>query len=122
MWKVIRSAKCRSLGIWLVALGCFFPGQWASYGATLRGGLIPSGAIVLEDFEKHGTANFPKNWWSGGSGAELVYRIEAESGYRFLHARAEKRGVPIGLQYVFNPKKLRQLRWRWRVRTLPTGC
>jgi hypothetical protein len=83
---------------------------------------IPSGGIVLEDFEKQGSASFPKNWRSSGSGAALVYRIEAASDNHFLHARAENRGVPLALQYSFNPRKLQQLRWRWRVRTLPTGA
>ena len=122
MWNIVESTKRDWLGILIVASGCFFLAQRVSYVGAVRGADSPSGAVVLEDFEKHGNANFPKNWWSGGSGAELVYRIEAEGGYRFLHARAENRGVPVGLQYVFNPKKLQQLRWRWRVRVLPTGA
>jgi hypothetical protein len=122
MWNIVESTKRDWLGILIVASGCFFLAQRISYVGAARGADSPSGAVILEDFEKHGNANFPKNWWSGGSGAELVYRIEAESGYRFLHARAENVGVPIGLQYVFNPKKLQQLRWRWRVRVLPTGA
>lgn len=122
MWNIVQSTKRDWLGILIVASGCFFLAQRISYVGAVRGADSPSGAVILEDFEKHGNANFPKNWWSGGSGAELVYRIEAESGYRFLHARAENVGVPIGLQYVFNPKKLQQLRWRWRVRVLPTGA
>jgi hypothetical protein len=115
------AARC----YWAIAtvfLGCVVSAQF--FGDTLpaRGADTPGGAVVLEDFEKHGAANFPKNWWAGASGAEGVYRIEVESGYRFLHARAENRGVPIGLEYVFNPKKLRHLSWRWRLRTLPSGA
>ena len=105
----------------VVALGCFLLAQCGSFLEILPGADIPGG-IVLEDFEKQGTATFPKNWWSGGSVAELIYRIEAEAANHYLHARAENRGVPIGLEYVFNPKKLQQLRWRWRVRTLPSGA
>jgi hypothetical protein len=121
MWSIVESTKRDWLGILIVASGCFFLAQRVSHVGAVRGADSPSGAVVLEDFEKHGAANFPKNWWSGGKGAELVYRIEAEGDTRYLHARAENRGVPIGLQYVFNPKKWRQLRWRWRVRVFPTG-
>ena len=35
---------------------------------------------------------------------------------------AENRGTQIGLEYVFDPKKLQHLRWRWRVRALPVGA
>jgi hypothetical protein len=110
------------LGALTIVLGSITLARLGGYALTTSGAAIPSGAVVLEDFEKHGTANFPKNWWLGGTGAEQVYRIEAESDYRFLHARAENRGVPIGIEYVFNPKKLRHLRWRWRLRTLPAGA
>src|SRR5688500_4325222 len=112
MRNLVGIMKHRSYYYLAVALGCIL-GLPSGLVVVLRGAdHLPPGAIVLEDFEKHGTANFPKNWWFGGTGAELVYQIEAEGSYRFLHARAENRGVPIGLQYVFNPKKLQQLRWR----------
>ena len=113
--------RCR-LRVWCCALGCLVLAQMVSPALALRAADIPPGGIVLEDFEKHGIAEFPKSWRSGGNGAELVYRIEAESGYRFLRARAENRGVHMGLQYAFNPKKLQQLRWRWRVSVLPSGA
>ena len=118
----LNAVKRLSLLVLSGALACPVLAELSSSTVALQGAEISAGAIVLDDFEKHGAANFPKNWWSGGSGAELVYRIEAEDGYRFLHARAESRGVPIGLQYAFNPRKLRQLRWRWRVRVLPSGA
>jgi hypothetical protein len=78
--------------------------------------------IVLDAFEHHGTGKFPKNWRSGASGGEQVYRIEEEGGNRFLRARSENRGTHIGLEYVFDPKKLRHLNWRWRVQALPMGA
>jgi hypothetical protein len=80
------------------------------------------GTFVVDAFEQHSYGKLPANWRSAGNGAEHVYRIEAEGDNRFLHARAENRGTQIGLEYVFDPKKLQHLRWRWRVRALPVGA
>ena len=65
---------------------------------------------------------FPKGWRDASADAQEIYRIEAELGNHFLRARADNKSVQIGLEYLFNPKKLRQLRWRWRVRALPVGA
>jgi hypothetical protein len=120
VWNIRRLPRKPWLVIFAALLCTVIELRLGNFGMLLGAEPAPAG-IVLEDFEKHGTANFPKNWWSGGR-AQAVYRIEIDGDNRYLHARAVSEGVPIGLQHVFDPKKQQQLRWRWRVRALPVGA
>ena len=58
--------------------------------------------------------------WAARCGADLPHRRGKRQSLSY--ARAENRGAHIGLEHVFDPKTLRQLRWRWRVRLLPIGA
>jgi Protein of unknown function (DUF3047) len=120
VWNIRRLPRKPWLVIFAALLCTVIELRLGNFGMLLGAEPAPAG-IVLEDFEKHGMANFPKNWWSGGR-AQAVYRIEIDGDNRYLHARAVSEGVPIGLQHVFDPKKQQQLRWRWRVRALPVGA
>ncbi len=80
--------------------------------------------VPLETFEAYAPQAFPKEWKVRGSEdeARLVYRVTEENGNRFLHARAEKQSVQIGLSRTFPPQQFPVLQWRWRVKTLPAGA
>jgi len=80
--------------------------------------------VSLETFDQYQPATFPGQWQIRGDEdvARVVYRVVEESGNRFLHARAEKQDVQIGLPRAFEPKEFPVLRWRWRVSQLPTGA
>jgi len=80
--------------------------------------------VALENFEQYPSQAFPSNWKVRGDeeDARLVYRVAEEDGNHFLHARAEKRGVQIGLTKTFPPKQFPVLQWRWRVKQLPSGA
>jgi hypothetical protein len=101
---------------------------WLILAGVLAHGLLPAGAqreegvVILDNFERYGSSKFPKKWSDASGAAQGTYRIEAESGNHFLRARAENKSVQIGLEHIFSAKKLRHLRWRWRVRALPAGA
>lgn len=79
--------------------------------------------LPLETFDEYQPASFPGQWKIRGdeTDARVVYQIAEEGGNHFLHARAEKQDVQIGLSHVFQPKEFPLLRWRWRVDQLPSG-
>jgi hypothetical protein len=79
--------------------------------------------LPLETFDEYQPASFPGQWKIRGDEADAraVYQIAEEGGNHFLHARAEKQDVQIGLAHVFQPKEFPLLRWRWRVDQLPSG-
>ncbi len=79
--------------------------------------------LLLETFDEYQPAAFPGQWKIRGDEADarVVYQIAEEGGNHFLHARAEKQDVQIGLSHVFQPKEFPLLRWRWRVDQLPSG-
>jgi hypothetical protein len=114
-------AKDRRLAIFVFLLCLVVLGEQRAQVGKLQSVETAPGSIVLDTFEQHSHGKFPANWRSAGSAAEHVYRVEAEGDNRFLHARAENRGTQIGLEYVFDPKKLQHLRWRWRVRLYPSA-
>jgi hypothetical protein len=77
----------------------------------LAGGLLCSqlwglelpGFTVLENFEQQDTYQFPSKWRSRNDDAKKIYRIESESGNRFLRAHAANQAVQIGLEHIFDP-------------------
>jgi hypothetical protein len=86
------------------------------------GAQVISNSTPLEDFERYDNGAFPDRWRSHNDVARKIYRVEAETGGRFLRAHADKQAVQIGLDHVFEPKQRRRLTWRWRVHRLPTGA
>jgi hypothetical protein len=80
--------------------------------------------VPLETFEEDAPSAFPKEWKVRGSEdeAKIVYRVTEENGNHFLHARAEKQSVQIGLSRTFPPQQFPVLQWRWRVKALPAGA
>ncbi|HEV8714837.1 MAG TPA: DUF3047 domain-containing protein [Candidatus Binatia bacterium] len=77
----------------------------------------------LETFDEYQPASFPEQWKVRGDETEArgIYWVAEEGGNHFLHARAEKQDVQIGLSHTFQPKEFPLLRWRWRVDQLPSG-
>lgn len=81
--------------------------------------------VALEDFGSYPLGTFPRAWKAKGSAAEAaaIYRVaEDDNKLRFLAARAEGQSVMIGLERSFEPTRYPYLRWRWRVRQLPSGA
>lgn len=81
--------------------------------------------IALEDFDDYPIGSFPRTWKARGNAKEaaVIYRVaEDNDNLRFLAARAEGNSVMIGLERPFEPARYPYLRWRWRVRQLPTGA
>ena len=80
--------------------------------------------VPLETFDEYQPASFPGQWQVRGdeAAARVVYQVAEESGNRFLHARAERQDVQIGLPHACQPKEFPSLRWRWRVARLPPGA
>lgn len=101
--------------------GFFFVVESLLVSCVLWGAEVPRPSVVLEDFERYGSSSFPSKWRGQEDSAPKIYRIETETGNRFLHAHADKQAVHIGLEHVFDPLNYR-LRWRWRVLQLPTGA
>jgi DUF3047 family protein len=79
--------------------------------------------LPLETFDEYPPASFPQQWQVRGDEADArkVYQVADENGNHFLHARAEKSDVQIGLTHAWKPKDFPLLRWRWRVEQLPPG-
>ncbi len=92
---------------------------WASDQAE-----VPHQRVALENFESYPSRAFPQAWKVRGDEEEarLVYRVAEENGNRFLHARAEKQRVQIGIMHPFLPTQYPILQWRWRVQALPVGA
>ncbi|MGE0681258.1 MAG: DUF3047 domain-containing protein [Candidatus Binatia bacterium] len=86
--------------------------------------LLTEQIVPLENFEQYPPQAFPNNWKVRGDeeAARIVYRVAEEDGNHFLHARAEKQAVQIGLTKTFRPKQFPVLQWRWRVQQLPVGA
>jgi DUF3047 family protein len=79
--------------------------------------------IPLANFDTDQPSAFPQRWKARGSEeiARAVYQVAEENGNRFLHARAEKQDVQIGITRSFRPKEFPVLQWRWRAKQLPAG-
>jgi hypothetical protein len=79
--------------------------------------------ISLDNFDTDQPLAFPREWKARESEeiARVVYQVAEENGNRFLHARAEKQGVQIGITRSFQPKEFPVLQWRWRAKQLPAG-
>jgi hypothetical protein len=90
--------------------------------AVAIGGETAGQSLILENFESYGAGAFPEKWRMAKSDARKIYKVETESGNRFLRARSEKQGLQIALEHVFEPKQQRHLSWRWRAREFPTGA
>jgi hypothetical protein len=103
----------------LVALFSLPAGVWANDQAATAGG-----RIALETFDGYQPLAFPGQWQVRGDKetARTIYQIVGEGGNQFLHARADKQGIQIGLEHSFKPQKFPLLRWRWRVEQLPPGA
>src|SRR2546422_811620 len=80
--------------------------------------------LPLETFDEYPPASFPEQWKVRGdeTKARAIYQVAEEGGNHFLHARADKQDVQIGLSHAFQPKEFPLLRWRWRVDQLPPGA
>lgn len=79
-------------------------------------------ATLLENFEQYSEGSYPAKWRGKNNAAQKIYRIESESGNRFLRAETHNQGVQIALEHIVDAKELRRLAWRWRVHTFPTGA
>jgi hypothetical protein len=86
--------------------------------------LLTEQIVPLENFEQYSPQEFPNNWKVRGDedAARVIYRVVEEGGNHFLHARAEKQAVQIGLKKTFRPKQFPVLQWRWRVKQFPSGA
>jgi hypothetical protein len=86
--------------------------------------LLTEQIVPLENFEQYPLQAFPDNWKVRGDedAARAIYRVVEEDGNHFLHARAEKQAVQIGLTKTFHPKQFPVLQWRWRVQRIPAGA
>lgn len=80
--------------------------------------------VSLENFEQYPLQTFPNSWKVRGDEdeARIIYRVVEEDGNHFLHARAEKQAIQIGLTRTFHPKQFPVLQWRWRVQQFPAGA
>lgn len=122
MWRSTGSRRGYRFEFTVICFGSVVLSGILSQRLLLAGAQREAGVVILDNFERYGNAKIPKKWSDPGSAAQGTYRIETESGNHFLRARADNKSVQIGLEYIFNPKKFRQLGWRWRVRALPAGA
>lgn len=89
-------------------------------------------AILIEDFSKGTTGQFPQGWgWVEGlkvkkiseaKAGQVPYVIAEENGNKFLHADDTGQAVTIVSDKKWNVKKYPCLSWRWRVREFPMGA
>ena len=80
--------------------------------------------MPLDSFDTDQPGSFPGKWAVRGDEtiAKAMYSVVEENGNRFLRAHADKQDVQIGISRTFKPKQFPALRWRWRVKQLPTGA
>ncbi len=80
--------------------------------------------LFLENFDTYPPRSFPGQWAVRGdeATAKAVYSVVEEDGNRFLRAYADKQEVQIGISRSVQPQQFPALRWRWRVKQLPTGA
>jgi hypothetical protein len=82
-----------------------------------------SGSFTLvENFERDSQGQFPHRWHFQVNEARAIYRVESESGNRFLRAHADKQAAHIGLEHSFDARLQKRLEWRWRVHALARGA
>ena len=84
--------------------------------------------VVLADFESDVVGGFPEGWLVKDSLGRLRDRahpnwlVAEEEGRRFLTARAEASAATVGREVDWDVAAFPRLRWRWRVRSIPTGA
>src|SRR5215471_2053182 len=78
---------------------------------------------LLDSFEQYPLLTFPAQWQVRGDDATArrIYQVAEEHGDRFLHARADRQAIQIGLAHAVQPRLFPRLCWRWRVLQLPPG-
>ena len=112
---------------WTLALSIAIDGTTGTASATTDGILASPGTVQIvriEDFGNYPAGGFPSAWKVRGSRGDAagIYRVTVGvESQHFLAARAEGSSVMIGLDHTFDPARYPYLRWRWRVRQLPTG-
>jgi hypothetical protein len=80
--------------------------------------------LPIETFTQDTVGSFPSRWKVRGDGDEArrIYKVAEENGTHFLNALTHGQGVQIGLEHAFKPQDFPILRWRWRVKQLPSGA
>jgi len=80
--------------------------------------------MPLDSFDTDQPGSFPGQWAVRGDEviAKAMYSVVEENGNRFLRVHADKQDAQIGISRTFKPKQFPALRWRWRVKQLPTGA
>src|ERR1041385_4767028 len=78
---------------------------------------------LLDSFEQYPLLAFPSQWQVRGdkATAHLIYQVAEENGDRFLHARADRQAIQIGIARAVQLHAFPRLCWRWRVLQLPPG-
>jgi hypothetical protein len=90
--------------------------------ALLLNPSLLAASTLLDNFEKYREGVFRAQWRAKNSDAQTTYRSDNESGKPFLHAQSNSQGVRLALERIVDPKDLRRLASRWRVRTFPNGA
>ena len=79
--------------------------------------------IVLDDFSRAKSGEFPAEWKPRKDEGREVYRVQEEGNQRFLHAEAKGTGIQAGRETPgWDLEKYPILTWSWRPREFPKGA
>jgi hypothetical protein len=79
--------------------------------------------IVLDDFSRAKTGQFPAEWKPRKDEGRSIYRVQEEGQQRFLRAEARGAGIQAGLETPkWNLEQYPILTWSWRPREFPKGA
>ena len=78
--------------------------------------------LVVEDFSKAKTGEFPAGWKARKDEAKDVYKVAEDGGKRFLRADAKDSGVQAGKPFDWDLKEYPVLTWAWRAVEFPQGA
>ena len=79
--------------------------------------------IVLDDFTRAKSGEFPAEWKPRKDEGREVYRVQEEGNQRFLHAEAKGTGIQAGRETPgWDLEKYPILTWSWRPREFPKGA
>src|SRR5688572_29192329 len=78
--------------------------------------------ITLDDFAKSTVGQFPTGWKPRADEGTEIYKVQQESGMRFLRAVSRGDGIQAGREIPWDLAAYPVLAWSWRPREFPKGA
>lgn len=78
--------------------------------------------IVIDDFAKAKTGEFPADWHVRDEPGKAAYSVQEDGALRFLAADSRGLGIQAGRKFAWDLAAYPVLAWSWRPRQLPDGA